>query len=325
MELPLISVIVPVYNVEKYLDQCLRSITEQTYRNLEILLVDDGSPDTSGAICDAWAAKDERIRVIHQKNGGLSAARNAGLAAARGEWIGFVDSDDYISTEMYQHLYSLLDEETDIAECCWEKTFEDDMVFPGQKSAPIRCDSGKAMYCHIWDEMFWQIVCNKLYRRSVVGNICFPVGKINEDEFWTYQVIARANKLVHSDAVFYAYRQQQSSIMNKPYSVRRLDGLEAKLLRWGFLKEKMPELVYEAQVDLLLSCLYGMQGSLQSLSGEKLEEARAIIEKTMDQILPVPMDAERSIKRKALLYLAQKHLEPTAKILNFLIRIHILT
>ena len=104
----IISVIIPIYNVEKYLDKCIRSVVEQTYKNLEIILVDDGSPDQCGTICDKWAEKDKRIRVIHKTNGGLSDARNAGLDAAAGAFIGFVDSDDYIHTQMYQRLYEKL-------------------------------------------------------------------------------------------------------------------------------------------------------------------------------------------------------------------------
>ena len=114
---PLISVIIPVYRVEKYLDRCLRSITEQTYRNLEIILVDDGSPDNSGAICDAWAARDSRIRVIHKENAGAGAARNTGLNVASGDVVSMIDSDDYLEIHMYEHLLSLMTEDVDIAEC----------------------------------------------------------------------------------------------------------------------------------------------------------------------------------------------------------------
>ena len=116
-EMPLISVILPVYRVEKYLDRCLQSITGQTYRNLEIILVDDGSPDNSGAICDAWAEKDDRIRVIHKQNAGAGAARNTGLAVATGEIISMIDSDDYLEIHMYEHLMDLMTEDVDIAEC----------------------------------------------------------------------------------------------------------------------------------------------------------------------------------------------------------------
>lgn len=125
----LISIIVPVYNVEKYLDRCIQSIVEQTYRNLEIILVDDGSTDGSEKICDSWAVKDNRIRVIHQNNMGGGAARNAALDVAKGDFIAFVDSDDYISADMYEYLHGLMDNGFDIAECSYVQVNDDSEPF----------------------------------------------------------------------------------------------------------------------------------------------------------------------------------------------------
>ena len=129
MEEPLISVIVPVYKVEPYLDKCISSIVNQTYKNLEIILVDDGSPDNCPAMCDAWAEKDSRIRVLHQRNQGGGAARNAGLDLTSGSLIAFVDSDDYIAPVMYAHLYELLKSGADIAECSYVEVAGNDAVF----------------------------------------------------------------------------------------------------------------------------------------------------------------------------------------------------
>ena len=186
MEKPLLSVIVPVYKVEEYLDECIRSIVSQTYENLELLLVDDGSPDRSGEICDAWAAKDSRVRVIHKENAGAGAARNAALDAAKGELIGFVDSDDYISTQMYEHLYSMLDETTDIAECSYVSVTEGGTSFPELSQKVSRYTPQEAMACHIADTCFRQLIWNKLYRRGVIGNIRFPEQTVIDDEFFTY-------------------------------------------------------------------------------------------------------------------------------------------
>ena len=121
----LISVIVPIYNVEKYLDRCVQSIVSQTYRNLEIILVDDGAQDNSPAMCDAWAAKDSRIRVIHKENGGAGSARNAGLEVMRGSWFTFVDSDDYVAPQMYQRLAAHITDDVDIIECDMAETYDD--------------------------------------------------------------------------------------------------------------------------------------------------------------------------------------------------------
>ena len=325
-QLPLISVIVPVYKVEPYLNKCLESITGQTYRNLEIILVDDGSPDRSGAICDEWAARDSRVRVIHKTNAGAGAARNTALDEVRGEFVGMVDSDDYIEPHMYAHLLSLMGENVDIAECTITEVFDDAYVLDDGSSYEAKeYTAEEAMLLHIRNELFRQTPPNKLYRSHTVKDVRFPEGTLIDDEFWTYRVIGNARKLVQSSCCMYAYRQQQSSAMHKPYSVRRLDGLKAKVQRWQYLKEKMPALAYEAQVDLLMSCLYGAQGSLECLHGQELESAREILENTMGQITPVPVSGDFPLKRRIIMKCVQRSLEGTARVLNFLIRVHILT
>ena len=199
MEMHKISIIVPVYQTEAYLDRCVRSIVEQTYRNLEIILVDDGSPDNCPALCDAWAEKDPRIKVIHKKNGGGGEARNVALDIAEGQYIGFVDSDDYIAPRMYEHLLSQMAEDTDIAECRMVETDGDDAALDDGSPFESRTYSvQEAMRLHVADSLFRQTPPNKLYRRSTIGEIRFPVGTRIDDEFWTYQVIANARKLVHT-------------------------------------------------------------------------------------------------------------------------------
>ena len=322
--LPLLSVIVPVYKAERYLNQCIQSIVDQTYRNLEILLVDDGSPDRSGEICDEWAERDCRITVIHKENGGGGLARNVALDAAKGGLIAFLDSDDYIAPEMFAYLYSLLDADVDIAECAYVETFDDNASFTSEGTVTVY-SAESAMYAHIQDTVFRQLIWNKLYRREVIGDIRFPVGTKIDDEFFTYQVLGNARKLALSDRVCHAYRQQPDSVMHQKYSIRRLEGLAAKLQRLEYLKEHMPSLVNSAREELMMSCLYSMQGSLDSLSGEELQRAKALIYQTMNTIAPVPLETVSSGKRKLLIFLAQRHLEAAAKLLNFLIRIHVLT
>ena len=324
-DLPLISVIVPVYKVEAYLDKCIQSIVDQTYRNLEIILVDDGSPDRSGEICDSWAEKDSRIRVIHKENGGGGQARNVALDAAGGDLIAFVDSDDYIAGDMLSHLYALMDAQTDIAECAYVETFDDQAVFSEQAGKVETYTCQEAMLEHIRDRVFRQLIWNKLYRRNVVGDVRFPVGTKIDDEFFTYRVLLRAKKLKLSDRVCYAYRQQPGSIMHQKYSLKRLEGLTAKLQRLECLSVHMPACAPEAREELLMACLYGMQGTLAALKGEEQARAKKLIHKTLNAIVPVDISAENPLKRKLLMHLAQKHLESTAKILNFLIDIHILT
>ena len=326
MDQPLISVIVPVYNVEKYLDRCVGSIVNQTYRNLEIILVDDGSPDRSGAICDAWAEKDSRIRVIHQENAGGGAARNAGLDVARGDLISMIDSDDYLEPHMYVHLQSLMAEDVGIAECVVGMTESDDMPMEDGKNAQVRiCPVEEAMLLHIRDELFQQTPPNKLYRKEAIGDARFPVGNLIDDEFFTYRVIGNCTQLVHSSAVMYAYRQQPGSAMHKPFSLKRLQGLYAKQQRLDYLKEKMPRLVYEAQYNLLFSCLYAMQACLTWLSGEELARGKKILREIAGELPRLQANPRESRMKNILLKMAQTDFEGTARLLNFLIKIHILT
>lgn len=325
-KLPLISVIVPVYGVEKYLDKCVQSIVDQTYRNLEIILVDDGSPDNSGAMCDAWAARDNRIKVIHKENGGAGAARNTALDIAQGELIGMVDSDDYVEAHMYEHLCRIMEDDIDIAECQIGATETDDFRMEDGTDFTVKVFSAEeAMRLHIQDKMFCQTPPNKLYRRKVIGNIRFPVGTLIDDEFWTYRVIGNASQLAHSSCCMYAYRQQQNSAMHKPYSIRRLDGILAKQQRLEYLQEHMQELVYEAKLDLFFTCLYAMQGCLQSLPEAELEEARRILYSAVKEIVPLPVSRGLSVKKNLLLILAQVSFEGMSKVLNFLIDIHVLS
>lgn len=320
---PLISVIVPVYRVEQYLDRCVSSILSQTYENLEVILVDDGSPDGSGAICDRWAETDSRVRVIHQANAGGGAARNAGLDAASGEFISMIDSDDYIHPSLYDHLYGLMTQGVDIAECTIALTEDDDLQMDDGTDAEITlCTCREAMALHIRDELFCQTPPNKLWRRSTVGDIRFYVGSMIDDEFFTYRVIANAEKLVHSSARMYAYRQQPGSVMHKKNPVKKLEGLRAKQQRLELLKQRLPELVDMAKVELLLACIYAMQTWLREEDRKPaMEEIRSLIR----NIRPVDLSCADSAKQKLLLQAAVRQPEAVARVLNFLFDIHVLT
>lgn len=315
---PLLSVIVPVYKVEAYLEKCLQSLTAQTYSNLEILLVDDGSPDQSGAICDRWAEQDSRIRVIHQKNQGAGAARNAALDVAQGELIGFVDSDDYLSPQMYAHLYSLMEGDVDIAECEILETEDDSCPLDDGTGAEVHSYSGvEAMSLHIEDTWFRQTPPNKLYRRRVLEGVRFPVGNLIDDEYVTYRAIGASRRLVHSTARMYAYRQQPGSAMHKPYSLKRLEGIRAKQERLAFLEENMEALVPQAKNDLLMSCLYGMQGTLRNLTGEEKKQAEAFLYDALAALKEIPGDSSGG-KRRVLLQCVQRFPKATARMVNLL-------
>ena len=272
MDTPLISVIVPVYKVEKHLDRCVQSIVDQTYRNLEIILVDDGSPDNCPAICDAWAEKDNRIKVIHKENGGLSDARNAGLAVAAGEYVSFIDSDDWVDRSFMETLLDLsVRTGADIAECNFIKTSGSTEARTTSDAVTV-CTTEEALEKHIKTEMFKQVVWNKLYRRNVI-NAVFEKGKYHEDEFWTYQIIANCGKLAHIDRILYFYFQREDSIMGEGYSIKRLDAVEAKLRRNDFIKMNYPNLGYISDVDVRFTLMYHGQLALKYVDYKERKQA----------------------------------------------------
>ncbi len=312
----LISVIVPVYKVEKYLDKCVQSIVNQTYRNLEIILVDDGSPDHCGAMCDAWAVKDSRIKVIHQENQGGGMARNAGLDIAKGEIIAFVDSDDYIAQDMYAHLHSLLTPDVDIAECGYRGVLGDDTVF-GTASKNVRTyTAAEAMREHIRDHFFCQLIWNKLYRREVTEGVRFPAGTGIDDEFWTYRAIGNACKLVHSSCVMYAYRQQSQSIMHTLNTQRRIRAVEAKRQRHDYVIEKFPELTDMSLKSLWFTSLYQGQFALRQANAEEAKQAVEYL-RTMLQKYPA-LSVHGSAKEKLWLFLARVSFGNTCRLRNWL-------
>lgn len=237
-EKPLLSIIVPVYDVERYLPKCMDSILAQTFTDFELILVDDGSPDNCPALCDAAAAKDARIRVIHQKNGGLSAARNAGLDAARGAWIGFVDSDDYIAPEMYEAMYHAVQSTgADLALCDYAEV--DEAGAPCQ-SMHIRLEkkdfTGRDLLKNATDSMI-QPAWNKLFRRDVFAQLRYPEGKLNEDLFLIPEICLNTQKAVVVPKALYYYVQRGGSIMNGNKTLRHFDAAEAAQRYWDCLVE----------------------------------------------------------------------------------------
>lgn len=263
IEKHLISVIIPVYGVEAYLDRCVESVVNQTYNNLQIILVDDGSPDHCPAMCDAWAEKDCRIKVIHKENGGLSDARNAGLAQASGDYICFVDSDDWLDLRFIDILHrTAIENDCQISECEYIITSGPvpDVDIAGSTTVYT---IENAMEQHLRDKCFRQVVWNKLYRREVIS-VPFEKGKYHEDVFWTYQIIANCQHLAHVEAPLYCYFQREGSIMGQAYSLKRLDAVEAAVQRCKFVAERFPNLAGLAQGQLVCSCMYHYQCILQN-------------------------------------------------------------
>lgn len=286
----LISVIVPIYKVEAYLDRCIRSITEQTYKNVEIILVDDGSPDRCPAICDAWAQKDERIKAIHKENGGLSDARNAGMAMASGDLISFIDSDDSIEPTFLEELCGALKEhDADIAECAVSHVDEEGNLLRRRAAAPVETmDKIEALRRLVQEDGIYQTVWNKLYRRHVAMDVLFAVGKCNEDEFWTWQVFERIRRLAVVPDCLYNYLQRGSSIIGVGYNIRRLDGLEAQFERMQHL-QKYDELAILTRQTLMMQGLWQYQCAARLLQGEERRKARTYIRDLTARTKPVPL------------------------------------
>lgn len=210
-----ISVIVPVYNVEEYLSRCVDSILAQTHSNLEVILVDDGAKDASGVICDGYAAKDPRVKVIHKKNGGLSSARNRGLEAAGGEYIAFVDSDDWIEPDAYDHLLHIMDK-YDVKLVCGGRYDVDGDT--GEKTVGLCPAREEAISAEelagrifLWDGCD-SSACDKLYHRSLLENFRYPEGKVCEDVPVTYRIVLAAERVAVSDKPFYNYFHRSGSI-----------------------------------------------------------------------------------------------------------------
>lgn len=299
----LISVIVPVYKVEKYLDKCVQSIVNQTYRNLEIILVDDGSPDHCGAMCDAWAVKDSRIKVIHKENGGLSDARNAGMAATTGDWIAFVDSDDWIRADMYEVLVSTAREtDAEIAACEYQMVYPDQKFIETTYTGDITVlKSQDAMQSLIHNSLVKQVVWNKLYAVHLVKDIPFAVGKWHEDEIWTWQVIMKTNRYAVVDKLGYYYLQRSSSIMGQSYNVKRLDALEGKCQRHEAICAHMPELAEISLCSLWYDLLYQGQCAQRTLKGEELTKVFDIL-KEVRHTHPLPERKPDTLSKKYWLW-----------------------
>ncbi|WP_133067104.1 glycosyltransferase family 2 protein [Eubacterium maltosivorans] len=219
----MISVIVPVYKVEKYLVRCLESILQQTYQDFEIILIDDGSPDNSGLICDKYVQKDKRIKVLHQKNSGLSDARNRGLEIASGEYIAFIDSDDWIDPYYFEILMSnLIKYDLDISICNFYKTTASEKISIDYAAAKIYRYSNKEALEQYFSEFYVPIVVawGKIYKKHLFKNICFPKAKIHEDEFTTHRLILESDKIGFCDLPLYNYFQREDSIIGKGFNIK---------------------------------------------------------------------------------------------------------
>lgn len=257
----MISVLMPVYNVEKYLRQCLDSILAQSYSDYEVVLVNDGSTDQSGAICDAYAAQHDCIRVIHQKNAGVAQARNTLLAAARGEYITFVDSDDAIEPTYLEVLMRDLQETgADISICTWSE-FSDEGV-----RTELTWD-GKEQGFQLWTtqqavtRLFYQKTIDnnpwgKLYTRAVLQDVVFPAGKVYEDLAVIYQIFLKAKRICYRPEALYLYRCNTRGISQSVFSPRRMDLIDVAERVYSDVEKRFPDYLQAARARVLRAFIH---------------------------------------------------------------------
>lgn len=252
----LISVIVPLYNVEKYLERCIDSIINQTYDNLEIILVDDGSTDRSGLICDQYKEQDTRIKVIHKKNGGASSARNQGMSIAKGSYIGFIDSDDYIAPDMYESLYQHMKEGVDIVSCALLNiSLRDKAVLYGTDDA-ITLKTEEALHELLINRILSFSACNKLFKKEAIDHLSFPEGKVGEDLPFIYQAIKDCKKIVHTGKVKYFCCYRKDSVSRRDYTRKRMDFIFFTRDIYRDVTQNYPQLIKSAERCYLRNIVY---------------------------------------------------------------------
>lgn len=283
----LISVIIPVYKVEKYLCRCVDSVLEQTYTNMEIILVDDGSPDNCPVMCDEYARQDSRVKVIHQENAGLSGARNAGIDMAQGQWLAFVDSDDYLAADFLERLYqACVDMGSSLSVCRWEYVRGE--TIPEHGTGETRVYTGREMLANLYvpDGAYFVVVWNKLYRKELFEDIRYPLGRIHEDEATTYRIYDKVKKAAYVDRSLYGYFVTPVSI-TRGFNPKRMDWVTAVAERLDFFEQKgYTELMVpglQALADGSIDIWFGLRDQLPG-SEKQQEEIRTLIREGLRRV-----------------------------------------
>lgn len=302
---PLISIIVPVYNVERYLDRCVQSLISQTYENLEIILVDDGSPDRCPKLCDEYEKKYSNIRVIHKENGGLSSARNAGMAVAKGDYIGFVDSDDWVEPTMYAYLYEILiDYDADISDICCIQTDGNKKIINTDEK--INIYSGDDILIRYLERGLSEkkgapyTVWRKLYKKKVINGELFKEGILNEDICYNYSVMRRAKKVVESNQIFYYYFQNSAGISGGKLKKKDLVLLKVTDELVELAGESDNKLIVEyakmkrARSDFSLLMKAALNG-IEGVSDKQLDIMQKNLRKNLKLIFKSPMSITRKL------------------------------
>jgi len=320
----LISVIIPIYNTEKYLKECIDSVINQSYKNLDIILINDGSTDGSKKLCDEYVNRDLRIRLINQKNKGAAATKNVGLNLIKGELFTIIDSDDILHPHNLEILYkNMINMDADIVEGNFTTTldkFNNELNIKNsidKKNIKV-FNTEKALEELIISRKFHQTPWNKLYKTELLKDIRFPDGKYIDDEYWTYKLFLNAKRISTLDLITYYYRQHDRSTMGKSYSVRRLDSIDALYERYLIIKEKFPNLEYLALKSFLLCCIYNFQKLCMSRDLDKNKFYREEIMIKFNCLIKESDLSKFSTKEKVLIKSFYKTPYMTSKIRNTL-------
>ncbi len=301
-----ISVVIPIYKVEQYLNECVESVVNQTYKNLEIILVDDGSPDNCPKICDEWAKKDGRIKVIHKKNGGVSDARNAGIKVATGKYISFVDSDDYIENNLYEiAINKLKDNNAQLFIFGRTYLYGQKKEIKYSKEIELIMDTEEALDKMNMFQYYDVAVWDKIYERNLFDGIEFPKGKLCEDWYTIYKVIDRVTKVVYNSKPFYVYRQRENSITHSNNIKINREPIYASKEVLDYIKEKHPSIVSNALAKYVISCIGVYNNYLYYTSDTRIEKEE-ILKIVKDNYKEVIKNKDLSFHRRAQLFLVCK-------------------
>ena len=310
----LISIIIPIYNVETYLQRCIDSIINQSYKNIEIILVDDGSTDSCSTICDEYLKKDKRIKVVHKKNGGLSDARNAGIKIATGKYITFIDGDDYIDTLFAERLYkAAVSTNSDIV-CCGIKVVYEDTKPQKHNLFDkfISLTNIDALKNMLYQKNITNSACAKLYKIDLFNNIKFPFGKICEDLATTYRLFYEASNISFTKSAYYYYYQRSDSIIHKKFNINRMIGLDFAKEETNFIKINCPKLIKAAINREFMECYYIIKNiPLNDNYKNEISEIKSTINKRRIIVL---FDFNATLKSKIIAFISYGGLHLLKKI-----------
>ena len=307
--MPEVSVIIPVYKVEKYIHKCIDSVLTQTFRDIQVILVDDGSPDNCGHICDEYSKADKRVSVVHKENGGLSDARNAGMKYAEGNYILFVDSDDYIEHDMIEYMYSRIkDSDADMATCGIYEVYSD-RIEEQKREPEFVCSGEEAFRCILQGHTIRGEVWNKLIRKSCMSGIEFPKGRLYEDIYFTADLMPRIKKVVVGTEPKYYYLHRSDSITGRAYRPKLYDIIDGYTKNYQVVKQKFPALEKEAQCLWLWSRFIVLDKMLLENNYKELEgykELKRFIRRHLPAILRNPYFQKKRKISAVVLFVSTK-------------------